>query len=145
MKGSFGKPSNSSRPRSAFRGLRSWALAVGALAVSALGFLVLLAAPALARAPSHALIHGRGVTVPLPGGGGSLSATGALVILAVVAGVVAVGVVGWRYDRRRVERGAEPKAHTPAASKPLPVRGGGTAATVRARRQQGGSRRDTMV
>jgi len=52
----------------------------------------------LGAAVHRAVIHGRGVSVPVHGG--SLSTGGALVIALLIAGAVAIGIVGWRFDRR---------------------------------------------
>jgi hypothetical protein len=134
------------RPRVALAALIT---ALTAVAVSAL-----TAGPALARAASAVVVPGHGFPVPSQGAGsGHTSFAGAVVVAALVATTVAFGVIGWRYDRRRIARSRiggprvaetvatdaaqpanEPGASGPAASKPLPTR---TAIAARARREEG--------
>jgi len=53
----------------------------------------------LGVAAHHALIHGRGFSVPIHTGG-TLSAGGAVVVALVIAGAVGIGTLGWWLDRR---------------------------------------------
>ena len=130
------------------------ALAALASAVTVVAVSALTAGPALARAASAAVVPGHGFPVPSQGAGsGHPSLAGAVVVAALVAATVAFGVIGWRYDRRKIARSRiagpeaaetvatdaaqpanEPGASGPAASKPLPTR---TAIAARARREEG--------
>ena len=128
------------------RVVRAAVLALGTAAVG----LVVSATPALALAPSHAQFRGRGVVVPLHEGGG-LSLAGLTVLIALVAAVIAFGVIGWGRDQRNValaesrrqRTGSLPgtggsgqeswEARKPSASKPLATR---TPVDVRTRRDQ---------
>jgi hypothetical protein len=126
-----------------FRVVRA-ALLPLALAVTALA---IWATPALAVTASAVRIHGRGLALPVHGGG-SLSFAGVLVVVAVVAATIAFGVIGWRRDQRGVAlarsqqpgspsgAGEEPReTHKPLASKPLGARNPArNPADVRARR-----------
>lgn len=130
-------------------GYRVVRAAVLALAAAAVG-LAVSAAPALALAPSHAQIRGRGVVVPLHEGGG-LSLASLAALIGLVAAVIAIGVIGWGRDQRNVavagsrrqRTGSLPgaggsgqeswEAGKPSGSKPLATR---TPVEVRARRDQ---------
>jgi len=57
-------------------------------------------APAVAMATPAGRSAGR--ALPTVVHGGSLSLAGAMTIVAVVAAAVAVAVIGWRFDRRRI-------------------------------------------
>jgi hypothetical protein len=61
-------------------------------------------APALAR-PAAGRPLGRGLST-VPHGGGGLTLAGAMIVVAILAATVAIGVIGWRRDRRAVSRGA---------------------------------------
>ena len=47
----------------------------------------------------RAIIHGRGVQVPIHSGG-TLSGGGLALVILVFAAAIAMGVIGWRLDRR---------------------------------------------
>ncbi|HMK91403.1 MAG TPA: hypothetical protein VK576_00240 [Thermoleophilia bacterium] len=47
----------------------------------------------------RAVIHGRGVPVPVHTGG-TLSTSGALLVVLILGAALAVGIIGWRLDRR---------------------------------------------
>ncbi len=122
------------------------AAAAGLVLAAGLGIGV---APALAR-PLHGPALGRGLS-PMPPAGGGLTFAGAIIVAAILAATVAVGVIGWRRDRRAVSRGVPATAaagqrtvrpsgvrtvrdvRSRSAAKPLAPR---TTADVRARRGQ---------
>jgi hypothetical protein len=117
---------------------RIMAAALVSLAAAA-AILVVGAAPALALSFSSARVPGHGFTAPTQGAAGGTSLAGAAVVVVILAATVAFGVIGWRYDRRRLERSARTAPATgeatrlsrPSASKPLSTR---AAAGVHARR-----------
>jgi hypothetical protein len=130
------------------------ALAALVSAVTAVVVAALTAGPALARAVSAVAVPGQGFQSQAAGSGHT-SLAGLVVIAALVAATVAFGVIGWRYDRRRIARGriagdergtgdvakvvqpaGEPLTSSgwPAAAKPLPTRG---AVASRSRREEG--------
>jgi hypothetical protein len=129
------------------------ALAALASAVTAVAVSALAAGPALARAVSAVAVPGQGFQSQAAGSGHT-SLAGLVVVAALVAATVAFGVIGWRYDRRRVARSriagherrtgdvakavrpaGEPLTSSgPAAARPLPTRG---AAASRSRREEG--------
>jgi hypothetical protein len=130
------------------------ALAALASVVTVVAVSALTAGRALARAASSVVVPGHSFPVPSQGAGsGHTSLVGVVVVAALVAATVAFGVIGWRYDRRRIAHSRiagpevaetvatdaaqpanEPGASGPAASKPLPTR---TAIAARARREEG--------
>jgi hypothetical protein len=129
------------------------ALAALASAVTAVAVSALAAGPALARAVSAVAVPGQGFQSK-GAGSGHTSLAGLVVVAALVAGSVAFGLIGWRYDRRRVARSRiagdevpatvatdaaqsadEPLTSSgPAAAKPLSTR---SAVAARARREEG--------
>ena len=130
------------------------ALAALVSAVTAVVVAALTAGPALARAVSAVAVPGQGFQSQAAGSGHTSLAC-LVVIAALVAATVAFGVIGWRYDRRRIARGriagdergtgdvakvvqpaGEPLTSSgwPAAAKPLPTRG---AVASRSRREEG--------
>ena len=132
------------------------ALAALASVVTVVAVSALTAGRALARAASSVVVPGHSFPVPSQGAGsGHTSLVGVVVVAALVAATVAFGVIGWRYDRRRIARGriagdergtgdvakvvqpaGEPLTSSgwPAAAKPLPTRG---AVASRSRREEG--------
>ena len=111
--------------------MKSGIARAGLLIAASAGALAVSSAPAYARAISRTRLHGRGMTVALPGGGSPSAATVAIVVAALIA-AVALAVVAWRLSRRRAEipgsgtvadvRPTSEDAHAPSASKPLPAR-----------------------
>jgi formate hydrogenlyase subunit 3/multisubunit Na+/H+ antiporter MnhD subunit len=84
------------KSRVALAGMLSLATAALALALSA--------APAFAMGFSTWRTSQHGLSVPAPSaGGGSVSWAGVVVVAAVLAATVALGVIGWRRDRRGLE------------------------------------------
>ena len=115
-----------------------------ALATAALT-LALSVAPAFAMGFStwHTARHSLAVPAP-SAGGGSVSWAGVVVVVAVLAATVALGVIGWRLDRRSLARHTSPaggKTAVPSASKPLAMR---SPADVRARRLNDRERRQYL-
>jgi hypothetical protein len=119
---------------------RVMAAALVSLTVAA-ATLVVGAAPALALSFSSARVPGHGFAPPAQDAGGGTSIASVAVVVAILAATIAFGVIGWRYDRRRLERSplttpasgeaAAPRSR-PSAAKPLPTR---AAAGVHARRR----------
>ena len=105
-----------------------------------------VAATLIAAGPVWALsfparLPGHGSSTPAQGAGSGMSVWSLAVVAAIVATTIAFGVIGWRYDRRRVQRSEQATsgpgeqaapAGRPSAAKPLPTR---AAAGVHAHRR----------